>query len=835
MRISKRRLLVALSSLAITLYSPPGFTQQASETHPKHSPNGIAVGKPKVFDNRTLTIMLESLSQALQSIQTQFVDQKSIASALGSFQGFRSSETSSGLSIGTLPLPEAKQELVTTTGNTTSSGQALPDTSKTTTTTTRSALTPQAPSLEAAPTFSGYTPTYGPSASDLLNDQVNLSYQIFNLRMILERSLSDRLVDNLPRMQAVLGFNVTIDPPQTAGDAVAVVEITLHAAAEPSLVALMPQEKTYNSATLSTKSNAFGGSAIVNMVQVGYSERRKGQTFYLYRDNDTIAYERMNPDDPHEIIFGWMFRPVLGRRAVSPGFRQLFAILALPASDNCGAADVAAHRCPEQHLSAHVRTFWKKYDAGTLTSFESRDARRAERFRYAMTLGLSRPEVFEDRYKNERDYPDIPVKTTAAYEDGLGPTIQSVSWTPVGPKNALVSAIGQNFFTGTQVALGDKTYAGGGDGLVLKSTDAFDLLTTLDALVTGPGAVIGRYGPAVVFSPKAEAVAPTDASLAIHHTEIGPSISGTHALAVYLMRGPLVLGKYSSLTLAALPHGAGGELISPLIAVNGNTMALPYSIDQIEDSTGRYCDGACIVVRGSIPDSSLTGGNAVVRVSWPFQPRSWTAVSHYADPNAAYQVVRVSEKSVVLMANNAAGFINRADAPGTPLAPGQCWTLFAGEAPVVLRTATCPAGDPRSAGAGPNAISVTMTSALPDKVVLLNPLGRGIPLDVPKLVADSASPKVINLNQYDSIWIEIPLTDAAKVGSCEANQQSIKCMPKPGKDGEASKSVRVQVTRDLTSKPGSVDVTVLDKSGGSLGTARLLIAPCKDCNSEGGK
>jgi hypothetical protein len=50
--------------------------------------------------------------------------------------------------------------------------------------------------------------------------------------MILERSLSDRLLpnetgDNKTRLQAVLGFNVTIDPPRTANEAVAVVEITL--------------------------------------------------------------------------------------------------------------------------------------------------------------------------------------------------------------------------------------------------------------------------------------------------------------------------------------------------------------------------------------------------------------------------------------------------------------------------------------------------------------------------------------------------------------------------------------------------------------------------------
>ena len=48
----------------------------------------------------------------------------------------------------------------------------------------------------------------------------------------------------------------------------------------------MPQEKTYNSATLSTKSNAFGGTTVVNMIPIGAATRRKSQIFYLYGDSN---------------------------------------------------------------------------------------------------------------------------------------------------------------------------------------------------------------------------------------------------------------------------------------------------------------------------------------------------------------------------------------------------------------------------------------------------------------------------------------------------------------------------------------------------------------------
>jgi len=551
--------LLSICALASTCIADPPKSAPAS--------NGISVGKPKVFDNRTLTLMLESLSQTLQSMQSQFIDQKSLAAALANIQGFRSTETTSNFAIDTLPIPGVNQEVVKNTGNVDSSGRPLPDTSKTTITTAQNALTPQPPALENAPAFSGFNPNYGESASDLLSDQVNLNYQIFNLRMILERSLSDRLQNHDTRLQAVLGFNVTIDPPRTANDAVAVVEITLKApTGDLSLVALMPQEKTYNSAALSTKSNSFGGSAVVKMIQVGYSQRRRGQTFYLYRDNDTVSYERMDADNPNEIVFGWMFRPVLGRRSVSPGLRQLFAIASLPAADNCTLDDVKAAKCPEQQLIAHVRTFWKKYDSGTLTSFERRDANRASRFKYRATLGLTTPELFDSRYVNEANYSNIAVETTGAYQHDLGPSISRVSWVPVGPKTALVSVEGNNFFTGTQVRLGDKAFASVSDGLVLKSNQAMDLSTTLDSLASGSAAVVGRYGPAIPL--EISSVNPKS-GMSIDEAEIGPSLSGLRTLSLHLIGpDPAVAGQ--PLAIDDLPQNS-----SPLISVNGNTVPLP--------------------------------------------------------------------------------------------------------------------------------------------------------------------------------------------------------------------------------------------------------------------
>src|SRR5215212_7670117 len=126
--------------------SPTPTCTRSPEPSPQ-PPNGISVGRPKVFDNRTLTIMLESLSDALRGMQTQFVNQQALAAAFNYLQGFQSKEVVSNLSITATPIPGLKNETVTTAGNVSAAGAPLPDTSKVTTTSDRPAFTPQAPAL----------------------------------------------------------------------------------------------------------------------------------------------------------------------------------------------------------------------------------------------------------------------------------------------------------------------------------------------------------------------------------------------------------------------------------------------------------------------------------------------------------------------------------------------------------------------------------------------------------------------------------------------------------------------------------------------------------------
>src|SRR5262249_45026937 len=115
-----------------------------------------------------------------------------------------------------------------------------------------------APTPNTLPVLTANSGQFGSNPSDLLSDQINLTYQVFNLRMLLERSITDRLLldpnptssSGYTRLQAVIGFDVTLDPPKEAKDSAAIVEVTVtvepnaNPSPKVSLVALMPQEKT---------------------------------------------------------------------------------------------------------------------------------------------------------------------------------------------------------------------------------------------------------------------------------------------------------------------------------------------------------------------------------------------------------------------------------------------------------------------------------------------------------------------------------------------------------------------------------------------------------------
>ncbi len=706
--------------------------------------NGISVGLPKVFDNRTLTLQLEKLKQQLNQQQTQngVIDLKSVAAALNNLQGLSQQETSTALSVTGSPTPATTLTKTLNTGNVDASGNPLPNTTTTQNQTTNSSVTPTAPAFDSFATLpAGFNPTFGSSASDLLSDQMNLSYQIVNLQMLLDRALSDRIYPQGSgggtRLQTVLGFNVSLDPPRTANDAVAVVEVTLKSDPEGdiSLVALMPQEKTYNAAALSSKSNAYSGAAMAGAFQVSGGMRKRSQVFYLYKDVDTLSYERMTPNG--SIVFGWMFRPVLGRRSVTPGFKQLFAVLALPRTDCIDhAKDTAKDDDCAVKMTPIVRTYWKKYDRNTQTGFRRAEANRARDAWYGLSMGLAKPQLFShEGYQNYREYGTVRVGGTGEYQRQLTPTVTRIEWRPTGAKTASISVKGNNFFTDTQVLLGDTKYSEAGGNMAIKSDQSFELASTLDQVANGTGVIEGRYGlstPLVNAGP-ANCVDTCAYGVEIdpeHGPEITQAMGGSRRLTVTLRAIPspeeklaaadagdkakaalsnLSVSKLAALSSVSLTGDSAGSGFrttqTPVLSVNGTAIPFPYDIVNCTDRTESLpCgikispDETRIQISANVSDTLLTDTSAsVIKIAWPFyDPAKWSTSVSYFPTDAQFSVARVSDTSFILSRINSLSFVPAG------VKTKHCWTLIATDKPLSFGTDDCtppPAAAPKHAAA----------------------------------------------------------------------------------------------------------------------------------------
>src|SRR5271170_366946 len=188
------------------------------------SANGIVVGRAKQFDNRSLNPILEELNASLEKLS---VVTQSISGRLDVVQESKSTDSSRSLSFGFARSGKGAKFGGEKTdgqagggndgkpeGDSKASGDDAPS---------DGAKSSEKPGAEA----SKYSPTYGMAAGDMLADQINLAYQITNIRLLNERALSDRLENREARLQVVLGFQVSINPPDFATDCVAVTEIEL--------------------------------------------------------------------------------------------------------------------------------------------------------------------------------------------------------------------------------------------------------------------------------------------------------------------------------------------------------------------------------------------------------------------------------------------------------------------------------------------------------------------------------------------------------------------------------------------------------------------------------
>jgi hypothetical protein len=271
----------------------------------------------------------------------------------------------------------------------------LPTAQTVTTTPSLQGTVPTAPTLNplAAPT------NVGVSAADMLNEQTQLSSELTTLQTLLQGAVSDQLLLTNKRVigqraQATIGFPISVETPKRLKGAVAefrVLILPLPQSLTPqpvtpqpvSIVNLLPSEKTYNVARITSKASQFGFGVAMQPISFGITTGKSKDRLYLAKEADTLAlqyppggylgdegtYEptvgqcdewppHASPRESYDlhsaVMFGWQFRPVLGAAAVSAGRRTVFAQLALPEADGF-----------KFKVQVWVQTRWRRYDQKT--------------------------------------------------------------------------------------------------------------------------------------------------------------------------------------------------------------------------------------------------------------------------------------------------------------------------------------------------------------------------------------------------------------------------------------------------------------------------------------
>jgi hypothetical protein len=292
--------------------------------------------------------------------------------------------------VGTTPAtPPSTQTITTTVANTsgttsqtvTSSPGTTSNNSNQTVTTTPSntvqavtAIPSTTPTIPALPSVTPLaTPaTPSPSTLDLLGEQMQASYAIIGLRAMMSGAESDDYTPlGKPKRHVTYGFPISVLTPKQYKGATAEVEISICNPVSvlediaPTVQLMLPQEKTYNVASMVSSSAALGvGAVIGGVVNVGGNFSWTHQTFYIVKQQDTISVLRDHPPKVSPcargktpVTFAWQFRPVLGQKTIDPDPRMTYALLAFPPTDkqtpDALKTRIALRRC------------WRKFDVKT--------------------------------------------------------------------------------------------------------------------------------------------------------------------------------------------------------------------------------------------------------------------------------------------------------------------------------------------------------------------------------------------------------------------------------------------------------------------------------------
>jgi hypothetical protein len=263
---------------------------------------------------------------------------------------------------------------------------------------------------------------------------------------------------------------------------------------------------------------------------------------------------------------------------------------------------------------------------------------------------------------------------------------------------------------------------------------------------------------------------------------------------------------------------------------------------------------AHIAVHASFPDNLVSKGAALIQVSWPFyDPDHWTDTNLFRDADDQFKVDRVSAKTIIIRREGGPGF----DAIGKK----KCWSFVAGDTSVQLATLECPyvpkptpkmdKGKPApKPDTGPvlqglrDIASVTVgdKDTLPSHAVLLAPDAGPYHLTIPDFPdkKPDTTAKPIAMKQDDSAWIKITLPAGKTAKTVEANGTALvwrqlkdDTKAPPDAKNMPPETIEVEITRTLTAKSGSIDVSVLDASSTSVVRQTIAIS-CNQCSDKKG-
>jgi hypothetical protein len=818
-------MLIGFWTAGDSVYSQEQSSNQQQTQSNTQADNGIHVGKPKVYDSRELTLMLDNFSSQLRG--TNFVDPKALSTALGNVQGYTNTDESAALFLNGAVGPGAANVFsgggaASSTPSTTSpsngsstpavtinvaptlnAGSATSSTASTGGGTPSTSLGPQAPALPTLQTAPTYTPTFGSNGSDLLSDEVNLTYQLYNVRMLLDRSLTDRLYQKGSRLEAVVGFDIDLEPDQSARDAVAIVEVTANMMTcpeelkkdsrcsteeAPSVVALMPEEGSHNAATLSQKANAFGGAIAASVYSVGIAAQKRSQVFYLYRDMDTLSFQNP-PDDAKAIRFGWQFRPVLGRHSIDPGMRHMLVVLGLPSADATGIVS----------LKLSVRTRWERYYGNNQTT-------SAKGYVFRSLPGSVDLKPFA-----------VDVPSTEYSQAKLGPQVSSVKWIPTDPTNGVAVVTGENFFPGTTVRIGNKTYKNAADGLILKSDKEIEVDVPLSVAVSG-GVLSGRYGEALALQDSLSGI--NAAGIELQQVKVLPQGDDLDEIEATLLIDPLVNG--DQVVQVNFNHLAS-VLNDPLVLVDGKPIPGSAFFFPVGKPAADGSQTAKFIT--FVPSKDIAKG-VPIAVMFPFDGPRWSVSIPYYQPTL--KVTRLGN-------DKEARLIISATDPTYMLCTDWKVQLEDGKDVPLGRSADPSIGTLTCIDKGNTVLSWNISakalhsyhrfvllsksamSEVPPKTPLL--LVGDIPAPIPPPPGPSLDKgQKVTVGQYDSVPVKFTGKNLDQVTKVLFEKKSLDFTQKDGKE------IQISLSRAVTDKPSDVKLQLISDDNDPV-LAEVIVAP----------